>query len=974
MPLHRWEPQPRGASFMLGNRMWIKVLDWLEDDQWLQRQMVRRGGARERIAALLIPDALGELSWERLAGDLCRCGEVAPVGGLALEEEALSGLTPDEIAARFATGELVATGNQMLDVPTGGRGATLPGMDDDDLAAMRASLTELLHESDDPHEAITQLTDDGAGLGPACASLALCMTAPNRFGVWHESRVAGARRLAWLLGVEARWAGRYADYRSFNDLLIEIRDGSRGRLPDLMAVDALLGRLAEMRSPRCWKVAIALSESDAKADAVADRCLRRGYAALDGSLDGHDAIIARMGEIALGDYVVMHLRGRIGAVGRVVRPYYRCEADAAGDPGLDWCHRVDVDWLVGDRSYGALLAGAQQRFTLVELHERVFWQIAEMYEDDPEYVKVLRPHRSAWVFNCDRDSWRELRSVEKPLPLRDNWRLACGGDAIHVGDTVFIRRLGDDSAICGVAKVLSEPVQAGGSASVDLLHEVALDEPLPDERLAADERTGSCGVFTDPGAEVVQLSGAETVAVREMLDLPEESYFVLTVDASAPPPLRSRTTYRYNHQATGHPEELTAAATWGRAHCVVYHGAPDYAFVGFGPVVQVREEPGEDGSPPTFAATVGVQRFGGALRARSLPGNAWRRRIPEGAKAAGMQTQTVLPVHPRDYYRVVAAGLVVTRKAASHAGIDALAEACCVPGDTAREIERLLRERGQMIFYGPPGTGKTWLALHLADYLSDGDPARREVVQFHPAYAYEDFIEGIRPQSVQDSSGRHEISYPVVPGLFVSFCERARLDPSSTYVLVIDEINRAQLPKVFGELLLLLEYRGRCVKLAYARAGDDLTGPVDHAGRAGFCVPSNLLVIGTMNTADRSIALVDHALRRRFVFYPFYPDDDAFLRPLFRTWLSRYVPEMAWVADLLDLVNARLLEDVGRNLLIGPSHFMRADLNEARLREVWRFDIRPLLEEYFAGMTEALDDYDLERFIAQTRPTAAEGE
>jgi MoxR-like ATPase len=958
---------------MFGSRMWLGVLDWLDDNQWLRRQMVRREAARERIAAALGPDALGELTWEGLAGELCRRGEVAQVGGLALDDGSLSGLTPDEIAARFETGELIAAGNQMLDVPAGGRGAALPGMDDDDLAAMRLRLTELLHGSDDPHEVMARLTDDGVAPSPACASVALCMAQPDRFGVWHESRVAGARRLAWLLGTEARWAGRYADYRSFNDLLVEIRDGSRGRLPDLMAVDAMLGRLAEVRAPRCWKVAIALSESDANADAVADRCLRRGHAALDGSLDGQDAVIARMGEIALGDYVVMHLRGRIGAVGRVVRPYYRFEADTAGDPELDWRHRVDVDWLVGDRSYGALLAGAQQRFTLVELHERVFWQIAEMYEDDPDYARVLRPRRPAWVFNCDRDTWRELRSVDKPLPLRDNWRLARGGEAIRVGDTVFIRRVGDDAAICGVAKVLSEPSGSGGAASVDLLHEVALDAPLPDERLAADKRTESCGLFTDPGAEVVQLSGAETAAVREMLDLPEDSYFVLTIDAHAPPALRSRTTYRYNHEATGRPEELTDAALWGRANCVVYHGAPDYTFVAFGPVVQVREEPGDAASPPDFAITTALQRFNGALRVRSLLGNAWRRRISEGPKAAGgMQTQTVLPVHPRDYYRVIAAGLVVTRKARSHPGIDALAEACCVPGDIAREIERLLRERGQMIFYGPPGTGKTWFALHLADYLSDGDPARREVVQFHPAYAYEDFIEGIRPQSVQGPDGRYEISYPVVAGLFVSFCERARLDLSNTYVLVIDEINRAQLPKVFGELLLLLEYRGRRVSLAYARSADDPTQPVGHDESAGFSVPSNLLVIGTMNTADRSIALVDHALRRRFVFYSFYPDDDSFLRPLFRTWLDRYAPEMAWVADLLDLVNARLVEDVGRNLLIGPSYFMRADLDEARLREVWRFNIWPLLEEYFAGMTEALDDYDLERFIAQVRPAAAD--
>jgi len=169
-------------------------------------------------------------------------------------------------------------------------------------------------------------------------------------------------------------------------------------------------------------------------------------------------------------------------------------------------------------------------------------------------------------------------------------------------------------------------------------------------------------------------------------------------------------------------------------------------------------------------------------------------------------------------------------------------------------------------------------------------------------------------------------------------------------------------------LMLLLEYRGREMQLALSggesRAGEPWRADVS----AGFSVPDNVLVLGTMNTADRSLALVDHALRRRFVFYPFYPDDDRLVRPMFTTWLAHDCPDMLWVADLLDLVNERLATDVGRHLLIGHSYFMRPGLDDIRLREIWRFQIQPLLEEYFAGVPERLAEYDLDELIAQVRP------
>ncbi|MXY79040.1 MAG: AAA domain-containing protein [Chloroflexi bacterium] len=256
-----------------------------------------------------------------------------------------------------------------------------------------------------------------------------------------------------------------------------------------------------------------------------------------------------------------------------------------------------------------------------------------------------------------------------------------------------------------------------------------------------------------------------------------------------------------------------------------------------------------------------------------------------------------------------------------------------------RDIEQLLEEKGQVIFQGPPGTGKTYVARKLAKCLA-GSRDRVRLVQFHPSYAYEDFVQGYRPTLVEGRSG-----FVLKDGPLVEMAERARGAPGAKHFLVIDEINRGNLSKVLGELYFLLEYRDEKMRLQYADDDSD------------FSLPPNLYIIGTMNTADRSIALVDLALRRRFSFVEFYPDKTP-VEGLLRRWINRHSEGMDWVADVVDHANSKLPD---RRAAIGPSYFMRRGLDADAAARIWEHDVLPYVEEQLYGERDRLDDFKLER-------------
>jgi 5-methylcytosine-specific restriction protein B len=278
----------------------------------------------------------------------------------------------------------------------------------------------------------------------------------------------------------------------------------------------------------------------------------------------------------------------------------------------------------------------------------------------------------------------------------------------------------------------------------------------------------------------------------------------------------------------------------------------------------------------------------------------------------------------------------------------AICNATFLPEAFFQNCERLLESKKQIILQGAPGTGKTFVAEKLAE-LWAGDRSRVKIVQFHESFGYEDFIHGIKPER-DPVTGK--TAFVPKDGLFLRLCEQVRSDASgSKYVLLIDEINRAKTARVFGELLYLLEYRDRDVELQHGQP---------------FSIPPNLYIMGTMNTTDKSIALVDYALRRRFAFIDLVPVRDG-QSTVLRKWLDangiRNAPEI----ERLFVTLNEAIATKDEALMVGHSYFMvkqaaaEKHFSPELLAFIWEYYILPLIAEYEYQLsrTELEEKYSL---------------
>lgn len=568
---------------------------------------------------------------------------------------------------------------------------------------------------------------------------------------------------------------------------------------------------------------------------------------------------------------------------------------------------------------------------------------------------------NSWVFQSNPSKWSLLDAIENNV--NNDWAANQNKDKMKIGDLIFFRQSEPNSGVYAVGHLMKEPINRGenifGEWGVVVSFDYKIDAPLLKAEIASNKDLAS----------ITQINGLQG---SNFSMLNETSQFLLNyletrLKVIEPKPSSEVQYWWCNVGVTKKPAILTGTL-W--AHAASKNGAvlthhtdmkkikkgdmillyADTKVVAMGTCTAESVDstrpveypdkissPEDDSQVPGFVVKADFKEFEVPIPFREVESDLRSLVDEKGplANSGGIKMGYLYPLSKGFGEKFVERfgitdgvlkGESKMENVMTNESISALSRTLLVPETWLAEVIDQITRSKQVIFYGPPGTGKTYIGKAIAQYLATKD--NTEIIQFHPSFSYEDFFEGFRPTEKSDGS----VSLEKVDGPLKRIAAAARSNPDKQYVLIIDEINRGNLAKVFGELYFLLEYRDEEISLMYSKAEK-------------FSLPTNLIFIGTMNTADRSIALVDSAIRRRFKFIHLDPTSEPCSQILPKWLQANNLPTVAGV--ILENLNNALAK---YEFSVGPAYFMK-DKNHSRenLQLTWKYSIEPLLEEYFYG-------------------------
>jgi 5-methylcytosine-specific restriction protein B len=568
---------------------------------------------------------------------------------------------------------------------------------------------------------------------------------------------------------------------------------------------------------------------------------------------------------------------------------------------------------------------------------------------------------NSWVFQSNPSKWSLLDAIEKNV--NNDWAANQNREKMKIGDLIFFRQSEPNSGVYAVGHLMQEPVNRGenvfGEWGVVVSFDYRIEAPLLKAEIAANKDLASItqinglqgSNFSMPRetAQFLLEYLEPRLKVIESKPATEIQYWWCNVGVTKKPAISTGTLWA--HAASKNGAVLTHHTDMKKikkGDLILLYADTKIVAIGACTVESIDStrpaeypdkisSPEDDALVPGFVVRADFTEFEAPIPFKEVEAEL-RSLVDEKGPLAisgGIKMGYLFPLS-REFGEkfverfgnsgAVRGGEVDIEKAEKDESLNALARKLLVPQEWLAEVIGQINQSKQVIFYGPPGTGKTFIGKEIANYLAPRE--NTEIIQFHPSFSYEDFFEGFRPVEKSDGS----VSLEKVEGPLKRIASAAKLNPDKKYVLLIDEINRGNLAKVFGELYFLLEYRDEEISLMYSKTEK-------------FSLPENLIFIGTMNTADRSIALVDSAIRRRFRFIHLDPT----LEPC-----SQILPK--WLhANKLPAVAGLILENLNSALAryefsVGPAYFMK-DQNHSRvnLQLTWKYSIEPLLEEYFYG-------------------------